>query len=278
MSATKENLRGQREAGGNANRRSLSVRVFTFTELLVVIALIAIMAGMLMPVLKAAGEVAKASNCMNNLKQNGLALMAYAKDNNDYVVLTDGNYSWATSYDALGKPSVNPNTSCLIHLGYIKENTQFRCDMAPPTEVYPDFNYKGKIISGSAAVYGIPTRCIIPAEAFVEIPAGPQVNGYIRFINLPKMKEPSRVMGLTDSINNEGHQDGQVFPTVANFTLGRHHLRHNGFANTWFFDGHADPIDIAGVADLVKAAGILPVGTAVYAQSEKSTTLTGAVK
>jgi prepilin-type processing-associated H-X9-DG protein len=278
VSATKENLRCKRKAGCNANRKSSAESLFTLTELIVVIAIFTVIVGMLLPVLKAASEVAKASICMNNLKQNGLAFMAYAKDNNDYVVLTDDNYSWATFYDALEKPSVNPNTSCLIHLGYIKENTQFRCDMAPPNEVYPDFNYKGKIINGSGAVYGIPTRNIIPEVAYVEVKAGPQVNGFIRFINLPKLKEPSRIMGLTDSINNEGHQDGKVSPTVANFTLGRHHLRHNGFANTWFFDGHAGPIDIAGVADLVKAAGQLPVGTAVYAQSENSTTVTGTVK
>jgi prepilin-type N-terminal cleavage/methylation domain-containing protein len=66
-------------------------KAFTLIELLVVIAIIAILAAMLLPALAAAKRKAQKINCVNNLKEVGIALRIWEGDNGD-------KYPMAVSY------------------------------------------------------------------------------------------------------------------------------------------------------------------------------------
>jgi prepilin-type N-terminal cleavage/methylation domain-containing protein/prepilin-type processing-associated H-X9-DG protein len=62
-----------------------SQRGFTLVELLVVIAVISVLAGMLLPVLENAADQARSIHCINNLKQAGVALSLYIDDYDGYI-------------------------------------------------------------------------------------------------------------------------------------------------------------------------------------------------
>ncbi len=62
------------------------IKAFTLIELLIVIAIIAILAAILMPVFAQAREKARTTSCLSNLKQISNAVLMYAQDNDEGVV------------------------------------------------------------------------------------------------------------------------------------------------------------------------------------------------
>jgi len=89
---------------------------FTLIELLVVIAIIAVLISLLLPAVQSAREAARRSQCLNNLKQLGLAVHNYIQQNQVlplqtmYPASADVSWGWSYGWPLALLPSVEQSS------------------------------------------------------------------------------------------------------------------------------------------------------------------------
>jgi prepilin-type N-terminal cleavage/methylation domain-containing protein len=213
-------------------------RGFTLIELLAVIATIAILAALLLPVLSKAKSRAQRTKCFSNLHQLGLAWVAYYDDNNELLA---GSYPTNADAWVQGDVSSLPdatNSSMLVAgklYPYTRSTAVYKC----PTD--PGVVIKGKL-TPTVRSYSMnsfmgardPRVGTIPATADGFVPF------YARDTEIPR---PSEMWVLLDederSINDGFFVTDPTGLLWVDFPAISEH-RHNYSYALNFADGHSE--------------------------------------
>ncbi len=233
------------------NGRSRRPSAFTIVELVVVIAIIAILATMVLPALHRAKARGRGTQCMNNLRQFGLALQMYVDDHDDTLpynmgpegtrkTVADGSYlNWVNNVMSWERDPDNTNSALLVAGGlgpYFSGVTSvFQC---PEDHAVSDDQ---RAAGWSSRVRSISMNAMLgnAGEFLVD---GVNTNNptYKQFFKMSEIPDPSRIFAFVeehpDSINDgyfiNRYDDYEWIDLPASY--------HNGGGYFTFADGHSE--------------------------------------
>ena len=187
---------------------------FTLIELLVVITVVAILAGLLLPVLSRVQENARSIKCTSNLRQIGAALIAFAGEHNATFPLSGAVIPYQTTDPATGLPGWTEQVA-----PYIGTNRSiFVCPSS--SKILPN-NVQYSYFQGAHAAYVANNNNFAALQQTrISLPSHYILGGDIN----RQMFDP------TDADKDDFSQDPAFSATPSPF--------HGGHVNLVFADGH----------------------------------------
>ncbi len=227
-------------------KRREPVSFFTLIELLIVIAIIAILAAMLLPALRKVQEKARSTQCTWNLKQIATSFGLYLGDYADcYPTQIAGINEWSalktTWIGAVGQYMGIRNAINTTGWPSLKKNGSFACPtLVPYLEPGDTFTANRVHYGYNADVFGIENYNV--ADPYW---------GVKRVIGIPVKAGMLRKGSGTILIADSRYTSTDIFSgnnSFAGDTFGRLALRHSRRANTAYADLHVGVENVYGAA------------------------------
>lgn len=204
---------------------------FTLIELLVVVAIIAILAAILIPVLAAAKNNAKSATCQNHIKGLGMAILMYADDWNGYLCPLNGYNKSLRAVSDKPNPNDDPSTGSLWK--YYKNRNLLFC---PGDKERMRKDVKGMNMWS----YTLNGFCTYTCHSSHGDIAKARSESNTRGVPLSVFTKLSRTISLVEENTYEGdYQDTAMAVNDMLFIWYDYTTnRHSGKANVSFLDGH----------------------------------------
>jgi type II secretory pathway pseudopilin PulG len=201
----------------SADERRRAELAFTLVELLVIIAIIAILASILMPALAKSKETARSSSCQNNLHQLAVASLTYSVDMN-------GRLPYFREWLSTNRTSLTNG----ILWRYVTAKETYMC----PTDKRELATGKRPKWATNNAFAGIGTGGSVKRDYSYAMSCGMCHN-----IDTSLFKSPSRTMLYMEAYLATNDYSGEVGPTFASHSLA---LRHGRTGNLIMTDLHME--------------------------------------